>query len=896
MARVLVDGRLYEMSEERNLLHACLLAGLNLPYFCWHPALGSVGACRQCAVKQFDNERDGKGRLVMACMTPVTDGMRISIDDPEAREFRKSIVEWLMVNHPHDCPVCDEGGECHLQDMTVMTGHNYRRYRFDKRTFRNQDLGPFINHEMNRCITCYRCVRFYDDYAGGHDLQAMAAHDHVYFGRVEDGPLDNEFSGNLVEVCPTGVFTDKTLKHHYTRKWDLQTAPSVCIHCGLGCNIIAGERYGGLRRILNRYNAEVNGYFLCDRGRFGYEFVNGERRLRQPLMGTGESTAPTSRQSALKAAAHWLGDDSRVIGIGSPRASLEANFALRALVGPDRFYLGLSAAEQRMTGLMLEILEHGPVRTPSLREVEQSDAVLVLGEDVTNVAPRLALALRQSVRQAPFVLSDKIGIPRWKDAAVREVLHNERGPLIIAAPDATRLDEVASDTCRAAPADLARFAFAVAHAIDDAAPGVSDLPDSLHGLVRRTAAALSEARRPLVVSGPSCADEDIIRAAANIAWALHGRGRAVSLCFTVPECNTVGLGMLGGGDLEQALDKAHNGEVDTVVVIENDLYRRAPRQAVDEFLAAVRHLVVIDHTLHDTVRKAHVVLPAGTFAESDGTLVSNEGRAQRSYRAFPPDEEVQESWRWLIELRAALGTGAASLPQTLDELTAELSRTVPLFALLPAAAPPATFRIAGQRIPRQPPRYSGRTAMQARVNVSEPAQPADPDSALAFSMEGYQGTPPSALVPYIWSPGWNSVQATLRLQSEVVSPLYGGAAGVRLVEPENSGGIGYFRTVPSAFAPRPGRWLLVPTYHIFASEELSALAPAVASRAPAPHVTLNPGDAARLGVGVGDEVLVGGALLPVRLSPDLPRGLAGVPAGFAWSRGLVLPAWAEVKK
>ena len=152
--------------------------------------------------------------------------------------------------------------------MTVMTGHNYRRYRYPKRTFQNQDLGPCIHHEMNRCIECYRCVRFYNDYAGDRDLTALASAGHVYFGRHEDGTLESVFSGNLVEVCPTGVFTDKTLRGHYTRKWDLQSAPSVCAHCGLGCNTLAGERYGGLRRILNRYSGDVNGYFLCDRGRF----------------------------------------------------------------------------------------------------------------------------------------------------------------------------------------------------------------------------------------------------------------------------------------------------------------------------------------------------------------------------------------------------------------------------------------------------------------------------------------------------------------------------------------------------------------------------------------------------------------------------------------------------
>lgn len=210
MATIHVDGKEYEVNGADNLLEACLSLGLDIPYFCWHPALGSVGACRQCAVKQYQNAEDTRGRLVMSCMTPASDGTFISIDDSEAKQFRESVVEWLMTNHPHDCPVCEEGGNCHLQDMTVMTGHSFRRYRFTKRTHRNQDLGPFISHEMNRCIACYRCVRYYKDYADGTDLGVYGAHDNVYFGRPEDGTLESEFSGNLVEVCPTGVFTDKT--------------------------------------------------------------------------------------------------------------------------------------------------------------------------------------------------------------------------------------------------------------------------------------------------------------------------------------------------------------------------------------------------------------------------------------------------------------------------------------------------------------------------------------------------------------------------------------------------------------------------------------------------------------------------------------------------------------
>ena len=171
----------------------------------------------------------------MSCMTPAADGMRISIDDPEAVAFRASVIEWLMVNHPHDCPVCDEGGECHLQDMTVMTGHDYRRYRFPKRTYRNQDLGPFVNHEMNRCIQCYRCVRFYRDYAGGRDFDVFGWHDHVYFGRAR-----GRRAGERVQRQPGRGLPDRRLHRQDPQAATTRASgtcrprPSICVHCGAG--------------------------------------------------------------------------------------------------------------------------------------------------------------------------------------------------------------------------------------------------------------------------------------------------------------------------------------------------------------------------------------------------------------------------------------------------------------------------------------------------------------------------------------------------------------------------------------------------------------------------------------------------------------------------------------
>lgn len=911
---IYIDSQPYAVKDGENLLRECLSLGFDLPYFCWHPALGSVGACRQCAIKQFKNEEDKRGKLVMACMTPATDGTRISIDDPEAREFRASVVEWLMVNHPHDCPVCDEGGECHLQDMTVMTGHTYRRYHGQKRTFHNQDLGPLVNHEMNRCIQCYRCTRFYRDYAGGRDLDAMVLRNQVYFGRHQDGSLESEFSGNLVEVCPTGVFTDKALKQHYTRKWDLQTAPSVCVHCGLGCNTIPGERYGMLRRIRNRFNGAVNGYFLCDRGRYGYGFVNSGRRIRQSLLRKNRSVPaqPVTKPEALQHLAALLSRRESAIGIGSPRASIEANFALRALVGPERFYTGVPERDGGLLSSILNILRQGPARSPSLHEVELADAVLVLGEDVTNTAPLLALALRQSVRRQPEKVAEQMHIPYWNDHAVREAMQQERGPLFVATPASTKLDDVATQTFRGAPDDLARFGFAVAHAIDASAPCVPDLPDATRMLARTVAEALKAAERPLVVSGMGGGGGAVIEAAANVAWSLCNTGRPAELCFAVPECNSLGVAMLGGASLESAFKAVRSADtaitatdIGTVIILENDLYQRSDTAAVDRFLAAAKHVVVIDHIMHATSEKADVVLPAGTFAEADGTFVNNEGRAQRFFQVFAPEGDIQEGWRWAQDIMTTAGRGKEVPWSSLDHVTAACVTAMPELSPILRAAPVAGFRINGQRIPREPHRYSGRTAMLANISVHEPEPPEDADSPLAFSMEGFLGHPPSALIPRFWAPGWNSVQAVNKFQDEVGGSLTGGDPGVRLIEPAGLGNAGYFGNVPEAFERRTGEWLIVPLHHIFGTEETSVLAPGIADLAPRPYLALHPDDAAELGLAAGNDLQVqlelggggqSGYRLPIKLRAELECGVAGLPVGLPGLTGVTLPAWGKVTK
>jgi NADH-quinone oxidoreductase subunit G len=873
MARIDIDGRSYDVQDGDNLLSACLSLGLNLPYFCWHPALGSAGACRQCAVIQYKDAEDQRGRLVMACMTPLAEGLRVSLDAEQAQKFRSDNIELLMTNHPHDCPVCEEGGECHLQDMTVMTGHTFRRYRGLKRTHNNQDLGPFINHEMNRCIACYRCVRFYDEYAGGKDLQVLGVHNNVYFGRFEDGALENEFSGNLVEVCPTGVFTDKTFSAHYVRKWDLQTAPSVCVHCGLGCNTAPGERYGELRRIINRYNGDINGYFLCDRGRFGYGFVNSPERIRKAqLKGYPDITVDTAEihfRNLLKSA-------KPPIGIASPRASLEANFALRALVGEENFFLGLDDTEHTLLNAIVELMTEGGIHSPSLREVEQADAVLILGEDVTHSAPRLALSLRQAARNASFDLGLKVHIAPWQDIAIRNLDKHVSTPVFIASICATRLDDVDANTYRGSPEDIARLGFAIAHHLDPSAPAPAALGDAEQSLAASIADTLKQAKRPLIVSGTGCASLAVIQAAYNVAKALPSADK--QLAFTVPECNSLGLAMMGGLPLAQAFERVGNGLADSVIILENDLYRRAPVRNVDLFLQLADHVVAIDSLENKTTGYAELVLPATTFAESEGTLVNNEGRAQRYFPVYPGAESIRAGWQWLTRVM-----DDCPWPHH-DALTAACASAFPTLSDIVRAAPGADYKVKGSKIPRQPHRYSGRTAMHADVNVSEPAQLRDSETPFAFSMEGDTAQVPPALLPVIWAPGWNSNQAINKFQQQTGGHLSGGDAGVRLIEA--AGSRAWFEDIPAGFVPTPGRWRIVPLPRIFGTEELSLHSQPLAERLPPFCVLLNPEDAKALGIESGEPVEISSIAgnsavkIPVQIELTLPPGLLGITAGL----------------
>jgi NADH-quinone oxidoreductase subunit G len=280
---------------------------------------------------------------------------------------------------------------------------------------------------------------------------------------------------------------------------------------------------------------------------------------------------------------------------------------------------------------------------------------------------------------------------------------------------------------------MARLGFAIANMIDASVSPVNNLPAAVQKLAEKIAKSLMEAERPVVISGASCQSESVIKAAANIAWALQRKNANTGIVLTMPECNSMGLAMTGGHRLNSAFDAVLNGHADTVIIMENDLYRHGQVGTVNDFLKKAKTVIVFDHIIHATADQAHIVLSAGTFAESDGTIVNNEGRAQRYFQVFECSDQIQESWRWILQLAELTGNAKIRAWKNFEDVTRAIAKSEPLLRSIDQVSPPPTFRVAGQKIPREPHRYSGRTAMLANVNVSEPKPPTDPDSPMSYT-------------------------------------------------------------------------------------------------------------------------------------------------------------------
>jgi NADH-quinone oxidoreductase subunit G len=547
----------------------------------------------------------------------------------------------------------------------------------------------------------------------------------------------------------------------------------------------------------------------------------------------------------------------------------------------------MPANEQARVELMLNVLQDGGVYTPSLREIESYDAVLVLGEDLTQVGARVALSVRQAVKGKAREMAAAQKVADWQIAAILNIGQHAKHPLFVTNVDETRLDDIAAWSYRAPVEDQARLGFAIANALDESAPAVSGFDSTLNGKVDVVVQALAGAKKPLIISGTHSGSIAMIEAAANVAKALKARGADVGITFLAGAANSFGLGLMGGQSLDSALEQLSKGEADALVVLENDLYRHAPKANVDAALDTTANVIVVDHQHTATLEKAGLVLSTASFAESDGTSINHEGRAQRFFQVYDPsyyDDSVVmlESWRWLHSLHSAVESRHIDWTQ-LDHVIDATVAALPQLKGIKDAAPDASFRIRGQKLARSPHRNSGRTAMRANISVHEPRQPQDKDTMFAFSMEGNnQPSAPRSQIPFAWAPGWNSPQAWNKFQAEVGGKLRHGDPGVRLFEASDRS-LPWFTAIPESFV-EGNQWRVAPYYQLFGSEEMTQRSPTFQKRMSPATLVINPADAEKLGVNNGSSVelvCAGETLrLPVRFSASLQAGQVGLPLGM----------------
>ncbi len=578
------------------VIDAAEQAGIYIPRFCYFAELGAVGACRVCAVMFEDGPFTG---LQMSCMVEAEEGMVISTEDPEAVDFRKHVIEWMMMNHPHDCPVCDEGGHCLLQDLTVAGGHGIRRYPGRKRTYRDQYLGPLISHEENRCIQCYRCSRFYQEYCGYTDLGVTGIAQRIYFGRYTDGVLENPFSGNLIDLCPTGVYTDRPSR--YTgRRWDFERSEGVCINCSLGCGIKVSARYREIARLEAGSRQEVNRAFICDRGRYGFFYANSASRPWKARV-DGENV---SLQKAVEEAVKRLESISAQYGgqavaaAGSGRSSLETLASCVYMCTARSFRDFVFEDRTAAPGADSAVFRLAPENAVSMQSIESADFILAAGADPLNEAPILSLAMRRA---------------RQNGAAVSAI-----DPRPLAWP--FEFTQVA-----AAPGEIRKL---LQELNPETPSGNNDYrhAEALDSIKNR----LEKSSRPVVVCGTEIICENTVSAAADLVDSLRGRKKDAGIFFTLPRANTRAGVLLdeGGGSVPDLVERMESGEIKALLMVESDLADIYPDRArLDAALKRLDLLAAVDSLPTETVNRADIVIPALTVFEAGGTYINQEGRA-----------------------------------------------------------------------------------------------------------------------------------------------------------------------------------------------------------------------------------------------------------------------------
>jgi NADH-quinone oxidoreductase subunit G len=643
---LIIDGREVGAREGEMLHDAAKRGDVEIPVFCYEPKLGEpVGACRMCLV-----EIEGIPKLQTSCSTPVRDGMVVHTRTEQVKHAQSAVVEFLLVNHPLDCPVCDKGGECPLQDITQGWGPGKSRVIDEKRHFQKPvELSPLVAIDRERCILCYRCVRFSQEVAEDEQLQLLERGDRSFVGTFDDRPYVAPFHGNITDICPVGALTNYTYRFR-ARPWDVEQAGSVCTLCPSQCNVSFTVRDERVKRVITRDNHAVDDGWLCDRGRYGFEMFDAAERVRGPRLRGGATEWETAiERAAAGLRAAGAGKVAAIVGDASNEEGFLVQRLLReALDSPhvdSRSSRG--ASREALVGLA------HPDLAARVRDIDEADAILVLGTDPLHSSPILDLRIRKAIRR-------------------------NGAKLVVATERPTALDGGAEAIARYAPGEARHFIGELTKALGGDETVATPLVENLEGtgkvvvvwgerILRELGAAttLLELAKTLKLAGSEGAGLLEIPETAN------ARGLREAGCLRDAGPGLAEVAVTGEAT-EEIPTALALGKLSALVLFGVDPIRDFPNtRAWEEAITAADFVVCFSMHENATTAKADVVFPLETHAEKDGTVTHPDGRLQRVRPSAGRPGGVLPNIQVLAALSEALGheTGIDSQPSAFAALT-----------------------------------------------------------------------------------------------------------------------------------------------------------------------------------------------------------------------------------
>ena len=623
MVEIEIDGKKVEAAPGSVIIQAAELAGTFIPHFCYHKKLSIAANCRMCLV---DVEKAPKP--MPACATPVTQGMVVHTKSDRAIKAQKSVMEFLLINHPLDCPICDQGGECQLQDLAVGYGGGASRYDEEKRVVFHKDVGPLISmEEMSRCIHCTRCVRFGQEIAGSMELGMSHRGEHSEIETFVGHTVDSELSGNMIDICPVGALTSKPFRYQ-ARTWELSRRKSISPHDATGANLIIQVKNNQVMRVVPLDNEDVNECWIADRDRFSYEALNGPDRLTQPMLKQDGQWITVDWTTALEYVANGVKQikqdhGAQALGcLASPHSTLEelhlATQFMRGL-GSDNIDSRLRAAEFPTDGQVRWL-------GTSVASLSTLERVLVLGSNLRKDHPLLAQRIRQAARRGAQVhaLNDKV-----MDWAM-PVAHS------LTAPSATWVQA------------LANIAAAIAKQTSVAAPVAGNADDAT---AQAIATSLLSGERKAVLLGNAAAHHARANSLLSLAnWIAAQTGATMG--YLGEAANTVGAQLVKAQPVQGGMNAAHMLQADALKAL--FLLNIEPAQDCAGGQAAMAHLgrtamVVTLSPFKTNLDISDVLLPISPFTETAGTFVNTEGRAQSFHGVVRPLGDTRPAWKvWRV--------------------------------------------------------------------------------------------------------------------------------------------------------------------------------------------------------------------------------------------------------